>query len=460
MHYSFACAAPALALLGCLLLQPGPASAQPMPFGTPGMRASQSELIQNLLPSVVKITIRKNVAPVRPGTNAAAARDDGRAYGSGFIIDASGVIATNYHVVQDAWEIEVSFNDGTRVLAHLLRATRLIDVALIKVDVGHPLPALPWGNSDELQVGDPVFAIGNALGVGISVSSGIVSALNRDIEDSPYDDFIQTDAAINHGNSGGPLFNMQGEVIGIDTALISPSSGSSGVGFAIPAREARVIIDRLMNYGWLRPGWIGVKIQQVTPDMSEALGIERAEGSLVSYVAPGGPAAAAGLRVGDVILHIDAAAPTDERAILRTIATTPIGENITLALWRDGKPASLTVSVHEWPRAQWETLDPPVSMATPSHGVPADLGITLGAAAQTGVLVTGVAAGTDAAQRGLVAGDVILRVQEKTVTNAAEVQAAFQAVRARKREFALVLVDPKVHEKPGPEWIVLRVSDN
>jgi serine protease Do len=305
-----------------------------------------------------------------------------------------------------------------------------------------------------------VFAIGNALGVGISVSSGIVSALNRDIEDSPYDDFIQTDAAINHGNSGGPLFNMQGEVIGIDTALISPSSGSSGVGFAIPAREARVIIDRLMNYGWLRPGWIGVKIQQVTPDMSEALGIERAEGSLVSYVAPGGPAAAAGLRVGDVILHIDAAAPTDERAILRTIATTPIGENITLALWRDGKPASLTVSVHEWPRAQWETLDPPVSMATPSHGVPADLGITLGAAAQTGVLVTGVAAGTDAAQRGLVAGDVILRVQEKTVTNAAEVQAAFQAVRARKREFALVLVDPKVHEKPGPEWIVLRVSDN
>jgi hypothetical protein len=215
-----------------LLIQPRSAKAQQMPvmpLGTQMMQASESALISKLLPSVVSVNVAKDVK--RPGVamNASGTGDDVRhSFGSGFVIDPTGVIATNAHVVEGAWQIDVTFADGTKVPAHLLKATRLIDVALIKIDVDHPLPALTWGDSDALQVGDPVFVIGNALGVGISVSGGIVSGLNRNIMDSPYDDYIQTDAAINHGNSGGPLFNKKGEVIGINTALLSATSSWSG----------------------------------------------------------------------------------------------------------------------------------------------------------------------------------------------------------------------------------------
>ena len=225
-----------------------------------------------------------------------------------------------------------------------------------------------------------------------------------------------------------------------------------------------------MDYGWLRPAWIGVKVQQVTPEMALALGMSHPRGSIVADVAPGGPAAGSGLHVGDVILRVDETVPTDERALLRAIASTPIGKAIDLGLWRDGKDRSLQVTVQEWPRQKWETIDAPVAMAAPHHNVPADFGLSMAALddanrarfgvaqATSGVLVTGVAAGTDAAQRGLVAGDVILRVQDKAVANAAEARAALDAARKEPRDFILVLVDPKVHKHPGPEWVVLRVS--
>jgi serine protease Do len=429
----------------------------------------QSKLIRGLLPSVVTITIQKDVGE-KQGAAAGASKTT-QAYGSGFIIDPSGLIVTNYHVVQGAWEIEVGFHDGTRALAHLVKATQLVDVAMLKVDVGHPLPALPWGDSDKLQVGDRVYAMGDALGVGISVSGGLVSALHRNIEASPYDDFIQTDAAINHGNSGGPLFNTKGEVVGINTALLSPTNGSSGLGFAIPSRSAQIIIDRLTRYGWLRPGYIGVKIEEVTPDMALALGMAQAQGSVVANVQPDSPAEAAGLRVGDVIVSLNNAGPSDERALLRTIATTPIGQEMTIALWRDGKPATLKLTVKEWPRAVWEKLDPPIAMAGQEPAVPLDLGITMAALTgadrallppplkQTGLKVTKVATGSEAAHRGLVVGDIILRVQDKPITGVADMRAVLAAERAANRKFVMVLVLQKAQKSFSPEWVALRLSD-
>ena len=429
------------------------------------MQASESALISKLLPSVVSVYVAKDVKRPEVAMNASGTGDDVRhSFGSGFVIDPTGVIATNAHVVEGAWQIDVTFADGTKVPAHLLKATRLIDVALIKIDVDHPLPALTWGDSDALQVGDPVFVIGNALGVGISVSGGIVSGLNRNIMDSPYDDYIQTDAAINHGNSGGPLFNKKGEVIGINTALLSATSSWSGLGFSIPARSAQVVIGRLMHYGWLRPGWVGIKIQQVTPEMALALGMKQAEGSIVAAVTPGGPAADAGVRPGDVIRHLGTTTPGDERALLRAIATSPIGDNISLSLWRDGKEQDLRVPVKEWPRSQWDLLDAPVSMPAPHHHVPPDLGIALAPlndanrpqfdtslAQNNGVLVTGVASGSDAADHGLTAGDIIVRVQDRSVSTPEQVAAALAATRAEKREFVLILVHPKSAEQRRAE---------
>jgi serine protease Do len=467
----------AFALLACLLLlRIGLSVAEPSSpilFGMSDMPGSASEPLRKLLPSVVSISIHRTVTQDGSAMNASGGTPHSeRFYGSGFIIDPSGVIATNYHVVRDAEDIEVTFHDGARVPARLLKATQLIDVALIKVDVDHKLPAVSWGDSDKLQVGDPVFAVGNALSVGISVSGGLVSGLNRNIMDSPYDDYIQTDAAINHGNSGGPLVDANGKVVGIDTAIISPTQASAGVGFAIPSHNARDVITRLMQYGWLRPGWIGVKIQQLTPDMALALGLSDPQGSIVANVAPEAPAAAAGLQVGDVIVRFGSEAPRDERALLRAIATAPIGRDIVLGVLRNGKPLSLRVAVKEWPRSSWDRFDAPVSALAPHHNVPPDLGITLASLdaanraqygitlTQPGIVVTGVAADTDAAQRGLARGAVILEINTKKVFGPEDVQAALDQARAQKRAFVVALIQPKVSKLPGPQWLALRVTDN
>jgi serine protease Do len=472
------------ALLACLLLlRIGLTVAEPTSpilFGMSEMPGNASQPLRKLLPSVVSISIHRTVTRDASATNASGGTpnaSDGtphieRFYGSGFIIDPSGVIATNYHVVRDAQDIEVTFHDGARVPAHLLKATQLIDVALIKVDMDHKLPAVSWGDSDKLQVGDPVFAVGNALSVGISVSGGLVSGLNRNIMDSPYDDYIQTDAAINHGNSGGPLVDANGKVVGIDTAIVSPTQASAGVGFAIPSHNARDVITRLMQYGWLRPGWIGVKIQELTPDMGLALGLSDPRGSIVANVAPEGPAAAGGLRVGDVIVRFGSEAPSDERALLRAIATAPIGQDIVLGVLRNGKPLSLRVAIKEWPRSSWDRFDAPVSALPPHHNVPPDLGITLASLdaanraqygitlTQSGIVVTGVAADTDAAQRGLARGDVILEINAKPVSGPEDVRAALDQARAQKRDFVVALIQPKVSKLPGPQWVALRVADN
>ncbi len=444
-----------------------------LPVRADDIGANKSDLVRSLLPTVVNISVRKQETSPTPSameasTPAADAGPNVKSYvGSGFVIDPSGLIVTNYHVVEDAFEITVMFSDGTRASGKTLSASRLADLALVKVETDHPLAAAHWGNSDALQVGDQVFAAGNPFGIGLSVSAGIVSGLNRDIQNSPYDDLIQTDATINHGNSGGPLFDMQGNVIGVDSAIISPSTGSAGLGFAIPSSSARFVIDQLRTYGWVRPGWIGVKLQQVTPPIATAIGMAQAQGSIVSWVLPDGPAKQAGLAIGDVVLRFEGAAPTDDRALLRDIAHTPAGTTVTLVVRRDGQERDVPVTPIIWPRNQWDARDAPTLAQQPKFIIPPDLGLSLSimddksraglAAGLSGVLVTRVAANSDAAHRGMANGDVILRVRDKAVATPAEVQAGVDAARTGKREFVLMLVLPKVSDVPGPKWVPLQV---
>jgi serine protease Do len=447
---------------------------------TQPLHPSEGMLIRNLLPTVVNISSQKVVHESGSGIIAASPSRSAHIVaqsGSGFILDASGIIVTNWHVVESAYEITVTFEDNSRAPATVISAARSMDIALLKVQPPHPLATVQFGDSDKLQVGDPVLAVGNPLGIGMSVSAGIVSALNRDILDTPYDHFIQTDAAINHGNSGGPLFNMQGDVIGLNTALYSPTSGSVGLGFAIPSNDVRFVVDRLRRFGWMRPGWIGVKIQQMTPEMASALGLEQPEGSIVAAVLSDGPAGKAGIRVGDVLLRFADKTPGDERALLRDIVETSPGQQVTITLLRDGKEVGLPVVVGEWPRTQGEDADGPLMAEKPHRTIPPDLGLSLATLTsdsraksglpldQPGVLIAGVAANTDAAEHGLVAGDVILKVHDSIVSSPGEVRQKLEEARAAKRDFVLMLVLPKAPPRTMPKWaaskwVALRVASD
>ncbi len=404
----------------CAPWRGGPLQA-PAAYGEDLTPSTQMDLFRSLLPTVINITARGQVqdqaAAMMAASEAPPAGQIKTLVGSGFVIDPSGIIATNWHVVAGASEIIVNFSDGSSTPASVLSASRVADIALLKVAVGHPLPAARWGDSDKVEVGDPVIAIGNPLGLGMSVSSGIVSALNRNIMETPYDNFIQIDAAINHGNSGGPLFNMKGEVIGIDTALISPTSGSAGLGFAIPASDAQFVIDRMLKYGWVRPSWLGFIVQQVTPEMARALSMARPEGSIVAMMAPGGPAEKAGVQVGDVVLRFGDETPSDERALLRMIGEAPGGQASSLTVWRAGHEQVLPVTVAEWPRNLWDKFDMVAKAAPIRWTVPPDFGLTLADLSdknraqydltmqQHGVLVTGPAKTWGATPRaGLPAG--------------------------------------------------------
>jgi serine protease Do len=439
------------------------------------MGANKAALINSVLPAVVNISVKKESqttpAPTDASMPVVQQESPYKTYvGSGFIIDPSGLVVTNYHVVENAFEITVMLSDGTPLHGKLMSASRLADLALIKIQANQPLVAAHWGNSDQLQVGDQVFAAGNPFGLGLSLSTGIVSALNRDIQNSPYDNLIQTDAPINHGNSGGPLFDMQANVVGVDSTIISPTTGSVGIGFAIPSNSARFVINQLRTYGWVRPGWIGLKVQQVTPDIADAIGMVQPEGSIVSWVLANGPAEKAGLSIGDVILRFGGAKPSDERALLRDIATTPVGETITLVVRHDNVEHNVPVTVEEWPRNQWDARDAPTPVETPKIMVPPNLGLSLASVkpedkeklglvnGMNGVLITGVVPQCDAAHRGVAKGDVILRVADTPVASPSDVQAGIDTARDAKRDFLLMLVLPKVRPMPGPKWFALRIA--
>ena len=433
---------------------------------------NQAEMIRSLLPSVVNLTVHKKVAETTTANVSSAAssdRDPKMYVGSGFVFDPAGLIVTNAHVVEHAYEVVVTFSDGSVLPGEVLHASHLADIAVVKVHADHPLQAVQWGDSMKLQVGDQVFAIGNALGLGMSVTAGIVSALNRDVEDSPYDHYIQTDAAINHGNSGGPLFDMNGHVVGVDTAIVSPTEAFSGLGLAIPSDSARFVVEQLAKYGWVHPGWIGVKVQQVTSEMAEAMGMAHADGSLVSWVHAGSPASEAGIEIGDVILRFADDTPRDERGLLRDIAHTPDGTQVRVVVLRDGTQRTIPLTVAAWPRSLWDQFDVPLSAEQPPKPTSPDLGLTfepvpvaarakLGLLDDTsGVLIAAVAPGSDAARRGLVTGDVIMRVMAKAVTTPAGALAALEAERADKRQFVMLLVLQKARKVPGPTWVAVRL---
>ncbi len=428
-----------------------------LPFG-------RTHRIAKLLPTVVNISTHKLDA------GDSSAKGEPRVVefdGSGFIIDPSGLIATNEHVVDGALDITVTLSDGTALPAKLLGTGGTIDIALLKVTPSKPLPTVTWGNSDNVRVGDQVLAVGNPLGIGELVSSGIVSAKNRDVLGTPFDDFIQTDAAINHGNSGGPLVNMRDEVIGVNTSLYTPTptSGSVGLGFAIPGNDARAAAEQLRLYGHLRQGWLGVRAQDVTPNIADGLGLPVPYGAIVVRVEAGGPAEHAGLQVGDVILKFGKQTPKDARALARIVAAAGIGDTEPVLVWHDGKEQTVTATVAEWPDEEASTTAA-AKPVRPAHTDPADLGLQTSAmtdalrakfkltGAVKGVVITAVAPGTSGDESGLAPGDVIERVQDTPVANPAEVLAGFNDARESKRHHVVLLVQG--HD--GLRWVPLFVQ--
>ena len=431
------------------------------------MNYSEPDLIGRVLPSVVAIV---STMPGSGQGGAGAATGSHTDQGSGFVIDPSGLIATNNHVIAGAYQIQVTFSDGQSVPAKLVATASVIDIAVIKVETQHPLVPIHWGDSNKLQIGDPVIAIGNALGLGIAVSAGVVSALNKNIDASPYDDYIQTDAAINHGNSGGPLINTAGEVIGMDTALISPTTGSVGLGFAQPSADVISVTERLINDRWVRPGWVGGTVENMTPDVARALGMPAPQGSIITSLTDGGPAAVASLQVGDVVLRFGDRTPDDARQLRRFIAESTVGQTVPIAVLHDGQDRIVPVTIKVWPETAAEIKADSTMGKSPVLTIPADLGLSLSAitaevrakygldVAQSGVVINGIAAGTEASTRGLSSGDVILHMQDGPVQTPEQVQAAIDAARTQHRPYVAALVLKKAQDVPIPVWIGLRVS--
>lgn len=379
--------------------------------------------------------------------------------GSGFVIDAvNGYVVTNNHVIQDADEITVILHDDTNIKAELVGRDSKTDLALLKIKTSHPLTAVGFGDSDAMRVGDWVLAIGNPFGLGGTVTAGIISARARDINAGPYDDFLQTDAAINRGNSGGPMFNMNGEVIGINTAIFSPSGGSVGIGFAIPANIARTVVAQLKEFGHTRRGWLGVRIQSVTPEIAESLGLEGNKGALVASVTPGGPAAESGILAGDVVLKFDGKEIGEMRRLPRVVAETPIGKATPVEVWRKGKLQTVQVKVGELEAAEESGLltnQPDDKKQTPAQPPKTTdlLGLKLTGITpdlrqqyelkpeQKGVLVTDVQSGTPAAEKGIRPGDVIIELSQEEVKAPADVAAKVQKAREQNRKSVLLLIE-------------------
>jgi len=388
--------------------------------------------------------------------------------GSGFIIDASGLVVTNNHVIEGADEISVILQDNTTLKAEVVGRDESGDIALLRVKSDKPLPTVDFGDSSQARVGDWVLAIGNPFGLGGSVTAGIVSARGRDIHQGQYDDFIQTDAAINRGNSGGPLFNMDGQVVGINTAIFSPSGGSIGIGFAIPSNMAKNIVVQLKEFGHPRRGWLGVKIQQVTPDIAESLGLKSAAGAMVAGITDGGPADKAKLRSGDVILKFDGQDVKEMHNLPRIVAEASVGKDVPVTVWRDGKEVTLQATLAERPLdAQLASADgsKPVQDKTKPTDI-AGLGLKVAPFSpelkdkfqlrddQKGVVITDVAPGSAAADKGLKPGDIIMEVQQGEVTSPAEVQKQVDAARGADRKFVLMLIQ----REGGVQYVPLQLG--
>src|SRR6266853_1457121 len=374
--------------------------------------------------------------------------------GSGFIVDTSGIVVTNNHVIADADEINVIMNDGTKIKAELVGVDKKTDLAVLKFKPVKPLVAVKFGDSDKLRLGEWVIAIGNPFSLGGTVTAGIVSARNRDINSGPYDSYIQTDAAINRGNSGGPLFNLDGEVIGVNTLIISPSGGSIGIGFAVPSKTVAGVVDSLRQFGELRRGWLGVRIQQVTDEIAESLNIKPARGALIAGVEDKGPAKPAGIEPGDVVVKFDGKDIKEPKDLSRVVADTAVGKEVDVVIIRKGAEETRKVTL-----GRLEDTDKAVQAAAKAKEEPAEkpvtqkaLGLDLATLSKDlrgkykikdsvkGVVITNVDGSSDAAEKRLSAGDVIVEVAQEAVANAADVKKRVDQLKKDGKKSILLLV--------------------
>jgi serine protease Do len=491
-----------IAVLACSALVAAPVAALP-PYSSAIARPvpdSFADLAAKLLPAVVNISSSQNVQarsnplpemPMFPpgspfeqffrdflNRNRPGGRGDNnntprpperrmQSLGSGFIIDPSGLVVTNNHVIEGADEITVTLQDNTSLKAEVVGRDETGDIALLRVKADKPLPAVQFGDSDKARVGDWVLAIGNPFGLGGSVTAGIVSARGRNIHQGPYDDFIQTDAAINRGNSGGPLFDMDGQVIGMNTAIYSPSGGSIGIGFSVPSNMVKNIVAQLRDFGHPRRGWLGVRIQQVTPEIAESLGLKEPGGAMVAGVNDDGPADKAKIRNGDIILKFNGQDVKDMSSLPRIVADSEVGKQVPVVIWRDGKETTVQATLAEKPNdAQLAALSNGEKSDTTKPTEISGLGLKLAPLSQElkdkyqlngdqkGVVITDVAPDSAAAAKGLKAGDVIVEVQQGEVSSPADVQKRVDSVRKENRKSVLMLIQ----RQDGLQWVPLSLS--
>jgi len=391
-----------------------------------------------------------------PGRNRGPQMFRSQAMGSGFIIDATGYIVTNNHVIDGANKISAKLPNGREFTAKLVGADEATDVALLKVDGVTDLPVVAFGDDRRVRVGDWVVAVGNPFGLGGTVTAGIVSSIGRDIGNGPYRDFIQIDAPINQGNSGGPTFDLSGRVIGVNSAIFSPSGGSVGIGFAIPASTVKAIVDQLRTNGNVSRGWLGVQIQNLTPDLAASLGAGSEKGAIVANVIEDSPAAKAGFRQGDVILTLNGAQIDDNRDLTRKVAALLAGDRAAFTVLRDGSRQNITALIAKRDEAQLASAAPPANQgkgAGPRAPAPTTtLGMELSALSQetrdqfdidmsvNGVVVSSVDPNSEAAEKGFRPGDVIVSVGNKNVRQAAEIEQGVTEARRANRDSVLFLV--------------------
>lgn len=470
----------ALALAAALALPLGMAR----PLEARGAPESFADLADKVSPAVVNITTSATVAaPTEqmpnfpPGSpfeelfrdfgvpemqNDSAPRRSA-ALGSGFVISEDGYIVTNNHVIEDADEIEVEFFEGGSLPAKLVGTDPKTDIALLKVESDKPLKFVNFGDSDTARVGDWVMAMGNPLGQGFSVSAGIVSARNRELEGT-YDDYLQTDAAINRGNSGGPLFNMDGDVVGVNTAILSPNGGSIGIGFSMTSNVVTKVVAQLKEFGETRRGWLGVKIQDVSPDMAEAMSLPDTKGAMVSDV-PEGPAMDAGMKSGDVIISFDGGEVADVRDLVKRVADAPIGEAVRVVVLREGEQETLLITLGRRELAEGEAVPAAVAEPKAADGaflgmkvtpVTPDLSRELGlSVGTTGLVVKEIPEDTLAFEKGLRAGDVIVEAGQQPVATLTDLEDRAAEAKDAGRKSVLLLV----RRGAEPRFVALPLSE-
>lgn len=391
-----------------------------------------------------------------------------RGQGSGFVIDPEGVIVTNNHVIEGATEIVIDFHDGSKLNAELVGTDAKTDLAVLRVKSEKPLPYVKLGSSNNARVGDWVMVIGNPFGLNSSVSVGIISARNRDIQSGPYDNYIQTDAAINQGNSGGPLFDKNGDVIGVNTAIFSPSGGGSvGIGFAVPSDTARSVVSQLLEFGETRRGWLGVNILPVTDDIAESIALDKARGALVSAVIPAGPAEKAGFLAGDVVIEFDGRNVRAMRDLPRMVADTPVGKQVNVTVFREGKEVNLKVDLGRLDEdekvasasdAEKKKDDEAKEDEKPADGVVLQLGMSFEqldddlreklkiAKTVEGVVISAVQSGSVADEKGVEVGDIVRELSQTEIKKPEDINARLEALKKADRRAALFLLENKAGE--------------